>query len=48
VKSKHLRLPMRIKLVVEEEDVEHSNIKEEVGGGRSSTKHWLSATNATS
>jgi len=39
---------MRIKLVVEEEDLEHSDVKEEVRGGRSSTKHWLSATNATS
>ena len=39
VKSKHWTLPMRIELVVEEEDVERSEVEEEAGGGRSSTKH---------
>jgi hypothetical protein len=39
---------MKIELVVEEEDVERSEVEEEVEEGRSSTKHWLSATNATS
>jgi hypothetical protein len=30
---------MRIELVVKEEDVERSEVEEEVEGGRSSTKH---------